>query len=134
MLEQGVLKSWRLREDEREICRTSENSFVNPETDYHEFTAEKESGHAGILQNFANAVLHGEKLLATGFDGIYELTISNAAYLSRWKGNKRITLPFDCDEFDRLLAKKAELSHFKETKAAEPKVKGGYLGRWQVNW
>lgn len=128
MLEQGVLKSWRLREDEREICRTSENSFVNPETDYHEFTAEKESGHAGILQNFANAVLHGEKLLATGFDGIYELTISNAAYLSRWKGNKRITLPFDCDEFDRLLAKKAELSLFKETKAAEPKVKGGYLG------
>lgn len=106
VLEQGVLKSWRLREDEREICRTSENSFVNPEADYREFTAEKESGHAGILQNFANAVLHGEKLLAPGFDGIYELTISNAAYLSQWNGNKRITLPFDCDEFDRLLAKR----------------------------
>lgn len=134
VLEQGMLKFWRLREDERGICRTSENSFVNPETDYCEFTAEKESGHAGILQNFANAVLHGEKLLAPGFDGIYELTISNAAYLSQWNGNKRITLPFDCDEFDRLLAKKAELSYFKETKAAEPKIKGGYLGRWQVNW
>lgn len=86
------------------------------------------------MQNFTNAVLYGEKLIAPGFDGINELTISNAAYLSQWQGNKRITIPFDCEEFDRLLAKKAEKSCFKETKTEESEKQGDYLGRWQVNW
>lgn len=134
VLEQGLLKLWRLREDERDICKTCKNGFLSPEMDYEEFTAEKETGHPGILQNFTNAVLYGEELLAPGFDGINELTISNAAYLSQWKGNKRIAIPFDCDEFDKLLFEKRELSSVREIKKTDLKKDSSCLGRWQVNW
>ena len=60
------------------------------------------------LKNFAGAILYGEELLSPGYDGINELTISNAAYLSEWTGNKRVPLPFDTAEFDRLLKEKTE--------------------------
>lgn len=93
MLENGLLKLWKLKEDERVICKESREGFVNPETVYTEFTSEKETAHAGILQNFANAVIYGEELLAPGYDGINELTVSNAAYLSEWKGNKKSHFP-----------------------------------------
>ena len=87
----------------------------------------------GILKNFAGAILYGEELLSPGYDGINELTISNAAYLSEWTGNKRVPLPFDTAEFDRLLKEKQKSSEIKENtvKKSTDKSCGG---RWQVNW
>lgn len=133
VLENGLLKLWKLKEDERVICKESREGFVNPETVYTEFTSEKETAHAGILQNFANAVIYGEELLAPGYDGINELTVSNAAYLSEWKGNKKITLPFDTAEYDRLLAEKRSNSCTvnKSVKINSDKSCGE---RWQVKW
>lgn len=133
VLENGVLKLWKLKEDERDICINSLEGFVEPETEYSEFTAEREEAHAGILKNFAGAILYGEKLLSPGYDGINELTISNAAYLSEWTGNKRVPLPFDTAEFDRLLKEKQKSSEIKENtvKKSTDKSCGG---RWQVNW
>ena len=78
VLENGLLKLWKLKEDERDICKNSVEGFVTPETEYSEFTAEREEAHAGILKNFAGAILYGEELLSPGYDGINELTISNA--------------------------------------------------------
>ncbi len=72
-------------------------------------------GH-GILQNFTNAILCGEPLLAPGTDGIKELTISNAAYLSAWQGNRTIKLPLDNVAFDAKLAELAESSKIKDGK------------------
>ena len=133
VLENGLLKLWKLKEDERDICKNSDEGFVTPETEYSEFTAEREEAHAGILKNFARAILYGEELLSPGYDGINELTISNAAYLSEWTGNKRVPLPFDTAEFDRLLKEKQESSEIKENtvKKSTDKSCGG---RWQVNW
>lgn len=133
VLENGLLKLWKLKEDERVICKESREGFVNPETVYTEFTSEKETAHAGILQNFANAVIYGEELLAPGYDGINELTVSNAAYLSEWKGNKKISLPFDTAEYDRLLVEKRSNSCAvnKSVKINSDKSCGE---RWQVKW
>ena len=133
VLENGLLKLWKLKEDERDICKNSVEGFVTPETEYSEFTAEREEAHAGILKNFAGAILYGEELLSPGYDGINELTISNAAYLSEWTGNKRVPLPFDTAEFDRLLKEKQKSSEIKENtvKKSTDKSCGG---RWQVNW
>ena len=133
VLENGLLKLWKLKEDERDICKNSVEGFVTPETEYSEFTAEREEAHAGILKNFAGAILHGEELLSPGYDGINELTISNAAYLSEWTCNKRVPLPFDTAEFDRLLKEKQKSSEIKENtvKKSTDKSCGG---RWQVNW
>ena len=133
VLENGILKLWKLNEDERDICRNSVEGFVEPETEYSEFTAEKEEAHAGILKNFAGAILYGEELLSPGYDGINELTISNAAYLSEWTGNKKVTLPFDTAEFDRLLKEKQKSSEIKE-KTVKNSTDKSCGKRWQVNW
>lgn len=83
VLEEGRLRWWRLSEPEREFCFTREEGFYEPKMEYDELSPEKEeTGHKGILQNFTNAVLFGEPLLAPGIEGLQELLISNAAYLS----------------------------------------------------
>lgn len=133
VLENGLLKLWKLKEDERHICRYSTEGFVHPETEYSEQAAGKESGHAGILQNFTRAILYGETLLAPGYDGINELMISNAAYLSQWTGNQRIALPFDTAEFDRQLAEKQKDSTC-HSGVRGPSDHLSYLPKWQVRW
>ena len=64
-----------------------------------------ESGHVGILNDFSRAVREGGPLLAEGAEGIRELSLCNAAYLSAWTGEE-VPLPFDEAEFDRLLDEK----------------------------
>lgn len=132
VLENGKLKFRKLRQDERDICKNSKESFAIPETDYTEYECGSESGHIGVLQNFADAILYGEELIAPGYEGINELSISNAAYLSEWNGNKKISLPFDTVEFDLKLTEKAKMSSVKEVTADSSDAK--YHKRWQVNW
>ncbi len=70
-------------------------------TEEFRFTG-RNAGHRAILQNFTNAVLQGEPLIAPGAEGIHNLTLCNAAYLSHWTG-KEVTLPLDEDLYYRLL-------------------------------
>ena len=134
VLENGVLKWWDLGESEADVRFCSQENFPSIECKYQEFTQDApETAHAGILQNFANAVLTGEALISPGYEGIKELTLSNAAYLSQWNGNIAIDLPFDESEFDRLLAQHAETSDCKE-KAGVSHNHTDYDQRWQVRW
>lgn len=66
--------------------------------------------HVGILNNFANAVLYGEELLAKGEDGIKGLTISNAIHLSAWTGETVDVKNFPDDRFYQLLQEKINAS------------------------
>ena len=132
VIENGVLKLWNLKEDERDVCLSSNEEFVGIEKEYSEYTFEKETAHKGILQNFTNAILYGEKLIAPGIDGINELTISNAAYLSSWQNNKKITIPFDIYEFDYFLNNKINNSNIKNSNFQIPS--GQYNSRWNVRW
>lgn len=133
ILENATLKFWKLKQDERDICEHSDESFVVPETEYFELAAEKELSHVGILQNFANSILFGEELLAPGYEGINELTVSNAAYLSEWSSNKKVILPFDTEEFDSLLSKKIAAPSLKES-VSPANEKTEHQKRWRVNW
>ncbi len=63
--------------------------------------------HLKIIRNFSQAVLDGTPLTAPGNEGIRGLTISNAIYLSDWLG-KAVEIPFDENEFERLLNIKIE--------------------------
>ncbi|MBR2403582.1 MAG: Gfo/Idh/MocA family oxidoreductase [Lachnospiraceae bacterium] len=133
VIENSVLKWWKTSEKEREFCYTSKECSPNVACEYQEFPFEgRETGHNGILQNFADAILHGEELVSPGTDGICELTLSNAAYLSEWTGNKKIQLPFDNAKFDELLTKRSETSVCKKVKEgnSEPREQT----RWQVRW
>ncbi len=134
VLENGVLKWWKLEQPEDVVrFELKKNSGPIPMQVEEITTDEKETAHAGILQNFANAIQHGEALISPGPDGICELTISNAAYLSQWKGNVAIPVPFDEAEFDRELAKRAENSNY-HIKDGVHNPDGKYSERWQVNW
>ena len=133
VLEGGRLKWWRLRQSEGDIRFSSEENFVTPECDYQEITPDRpETAHAGILQNFANAIRFGEALISPGEDGLCELAISNAAYLSQWTG-KPVSLPMDTDAFDRMLDEHIRASAYRK-KAASRQPDGRYSERWQVNW
>lgn len=134
VIENGILKWWKLGTDEREVCKNSDESFVKIDYDYTEIKQEeKESGHKGILRNFTNAVLFGEELLSPGTDGIFELTVSNAAYLSSWNGGTEVKLPFDTEEFDLKLSKLAESSG-KRNNTDSFSSDSKYKSRWEVNW
>ena len=63
--------------------------------------------HCGIMRNFTNHVLNGEKLIAPGEEGINGLTISNAIHLSSWLG-KEVNLPIDEDLYIEELNKRIE--------------------------
>lgn len=134
VLENGFLKWYRLKQSASEVIAESPQSFAQIDYDYEEISQDKpEASHRGILQNFANAILDGEELIAPGTDGIYELTLSNAAYLSQWQGNIAVALPFDDALFDRLLAQKKMSSHYHGAELAG-KENMSYLPRWQVRW
>ena len=133
VLENGVLKWWKLPVSEREICFESKESFPHEECMYTEFTSEENGSHSKILQNFADAILLEKPLLSSGQEGIHELMISNAAYLSSWKGSIPVSLPLDGTEFDRLLEEHALQSQKKDTCNVLINS-GGYSDRWQVKW
>ncbi len=132
LIEQGRLIHKKLPKDEREICFSSKESWPSVQPDISVY-APKDSGsaHAGILQNFADAVLSGAPLLAPGEEGLNELTISNAAYLSSWT-KRTVELPMDDGEFDRLLAERRESSALKP--GGEKQTHGGYSERWGVKF
>ena len=133
VLEEGKLKWWRLLEDERKVCFASESNNVKIPFEYEEFLQEKNKGHRDILQNFANALRFGEELIAPGYEGLNQLTIQNAAYLSAWKGSVPVQLPFDTAEYDALLQEKQKTSSVAE-KAGTHKTSSTYSDRWQINW
>lgn len=134
VLENGTLKHWRLKESERDFCFRSEKDFAQIPYDYEEYKpTEPETAHAGILQNWCNAIRQGEPLLSPGRDALGELTISNAAYLSEWMGNIPIALPIDTAAFDRLLGEHIAVSTAKETRTSS-EGRTRYSQRWQVNW
>ena len=132
IVEKGRLTLKRLAEDERELCFKSSESMpsARPEIEIFE-PKEQETAHAGILQNFANAILHGEELFAPGYEGINQLMLTNAAYLSQWT-KKPVSLPIDSGLYDRLLREKQEESESKH--GGDKQTHKTYSERWQVRF
>ena len=96
VLEEGKLRWWRLRQPEPEARFHSEISSPHLPFDYSEERPEPgPDGHQVVLQNFSDAIRQGTALIAPGADGLMELSLSNAAYLSQWQNHAEIPLPFD---------------------------------------
>jgi len=115
-----VMKFTKLGQAEREWCYIDENGFRGPsveffdeEVDYSDCAVHKFQ-HKGITQNFTNAILKGEKLLAPGEEGINGLRISNAIFLSSWLG-KTVDVPVDGELFHKMLQEKIDNSTYKKT-------------------
>lgn len=65
--------------------------------------------HKYITQNFVNAILNGEELIAPGLNGLNEVEICNGIYMSAWTG-KTVSLPVCQDDFCNLLQQKIKES------------------------
>lgn len=134
VLENGVMKWWKLARPEPEVRFGSDENWTEIPMEVVEIKPdEPETAHPGILQNFANAILHGEALISPGEDGLNELTLSNAAYLSQWTGNACVPIPFDEAAFDHELAERARTSKYR-TQSSTANPDGQYSARWQVKW
>lgn len=83
----------------------------NVTTVNYEFPENKTAGHALMLSAFASAIIRGTDLIAGAQDGLNELTLSNAMYLSAWT-DSTIKLPMDEDLFyEKLKALQATSKH-----------------------
>lgn len=134
VIENGKLIFSQLSMPERTYC-FDKDAEAPPEINLSVFEDNsEESGHIKILQNFADAVLHGRQLISPGKEGLNELLISNAAYLSSWR-NCRIEIPFNETDFEVELLKRANTEIFdKEPSCCDRDETGNYRERWGVNW
>ncbi|MCK0473409.1 Gfo/Idh/MocA family protein [Halalkalibacter sp. APA_J-10(15)] len=99
VVEESRLLFWRLRIAESEFNQQYKGGFGSPEC--WECTVPVEGvelGHKGITQNFVDAIVTGENLIAPGVEGIKGLTISNAMQLSTWIDDW-VTLPLDEEHY-----------------------------------
>lgn len=143
VIENGRLTLELLEEDLRVITATSPECM--PQCALRKVEVEQhgpESGHLGILNDFSRAVREGTELLAPGREGIYGLSLANAAYLSAWK-HDWVKLPLDGEEYQRELRRRQKRSAASEP--VEPKsmpdaekraqnAGGEYSERWRVRW
>jgi predicted dehydrogenase len=120
VVEKGEIKFFRNTVSEREFNKNNMSPFGRPEAWECIVPVPKTPEirqHDIVLSKFANAVLNGGELIAEGVDGIYEMTVSNAIYLSDWLGNVKIDLNnFDHDKFYELLMEKVKNSKPKNVK------------------
>jgi predicted dehydrogenase len=105
----------------REFCTTSPERFATPpRSRYVIEPARGDEGHHVITQNFINAILHGEMLIAPGEEGIFGLELGNAMLMSGITGQP-VNVPTDRDAFDTLMQKLADDSTFVKKTPAQAK-------------
>ncbi len=101
--------------DSAEHLRTCEIGFSRPDTETIEVETDGENfQHAGIINNFTNALLGKEPLFVEGTEGIKGVELMNAISLSGWKGGAKVTLPVDEEEYLRELNARRATSKRKE--------------------
>ena len=115
VVENDVLTVCEYEMTEQEFSKTNTKLFarVNAEKFKVEID-EKNSGHVGVLNAWADAILHGGELIADGREGINGLVLSNAMHLSSFL-NKEIALPLDDELYYEELKKRIVSSKQKET-------------------
>lgn len=122
VVEGTKLTFWKLKTPERVHTFTCEESFQPPEYTVEEITIDEDPPqHRGITQNFVNAILNGETLLAPGVEGINGLNISNAIFLSSWLDNW-VELPVDPELYYEKLQEKIKNSTFVKEEVKDAKV------------
>jgi predicted dehydrogenase len=73
-----------------------------------------ESGHRFVIENFANAIVNREELIAPAVEGIHSLTLGNAIMLSSFLG-RSVEMPFDDEAYALKLDTLIKKSRFEKT-------------------
>jgi len=113
--ENNVLLWYKNERDSIEVCKTSDKGFDTPKVEKIEVQTDGQNPqHAGIINNFANALLGKEEFFVQGIEGINGVELMNAIELSGWKGGEKITLPVNEEEYLAELNKRRLTSRRKE--------------------
>jgi len=70
-------------------------------------------GHKLVIDNFANAIINGDELIAPAVEGIYSLTLGNAIMLSSFQ-HRPIDIPFDAGTYATKLQDLIQNSRFQK--------------------
>ena len=115
VVENGKLYMQEFPMTEQEFSRTNTKPFASMKGDLEEVATDGlNPQHSGVLNAFADAILHGGKLVAGGEEGLRGLTLSNAMHLSAFLG-KPVEIPFDDDLYYEELMKRVRTSRRKTT-------------------
>ncbi len=114
---------------EQEFSKTNTSAFATVKSEYSEVETDgKNEQHVGVLNAWADAILHGGKLVAHGSEGINGLMLSNAMHLSAFLG-KEVSLPIDEELYYNELMKRVATSRRKEgVKAVFADTAGSFAG------
>lgn len=95
ILEQGKLTLTRNAADMIEFSRNAKQGFVKPDARTEDVPfANAVAPHAVLMQNFVNAILDGEPLLAPGAEGVHSVELANAMVHSSLAG-ETVELPLE---------------------------------------
>jgi predicted dehydrogenase len=111
VLDKADITWWKTSTSVSKFLEESDEGFAQPEVWKTEIPGGSGPEHKGILQNFANAILHDEPLIAPGTDGLNGVTLANAMLMSAWTDDW-VDLPFDDDAYADMLKQKADASTF----------------------
>jgi predicted dehydrogenase len=118
VLERDRLHFTRNESDMLEFSRTARLGFARPEVWNVEIPFENcPNAHAVLMQNFVNAVLAGETLIAPGEAGIHSVELANAILYSSLT-DQTVALPLDSAAYEARLNRLIAESRF-EKKVAE---------------
>lgn len=116
LCENGKLYIQRNVKDSREFSLDPANKFgggANLQPMEEVETDGQNPGHAGIINNFANALLGLEDFFVDGKEGIRGVELMNAIELSGWKGGEQVTIPVDEEEYLKELNARRATSRLK---------------------
>lgn len=112
--EDGALTFIRNEIPAGEYCRTSSAAFGRPEIWRITLPVEGRGGqHVEILENFAEAILHGAEPIAPAEEGIHSVELANAILYSSLTGLP-VELPLDGAAYERKLRELIENSTFEK--------------------
>jgi len=114
VLEHNRLSFTRNETDMIEFNRAAKVGFAKPEVWNAEIPiTDAEVPHAIILQNFVNAVLDGEPLIAPGAEGLHSVELANAMLYSSILG-ETLELPMDSAAYEKALQQLITNSKFEK--------------------
>ncbi len=122
VLEGGKITFTRTEMPVREFSRVSKATFGRPDVWNVDIPVQAGNGpqHAGITQNFVDAILDGAPLIARAEEGIHSLELANSMLYSTFLG-RAVDLPLDGAGYEAQLKALIANSRFeKKTAAAGP--------------
>lgn len=126
-LEKDTLTFLRNEIETSRYSRTTEEGYLPPSTWKVNIPIPNHGEqHTGILKNFTNAILHGEKLISPATEGIHSVELINAMILSSFK-EAVVKLPMSAREYEKLLQKLIRQSTFRKKVVRYHGSIGNYL-------